>query len=60
MKKFIIPVSGMTCASCALRIEESLKDLPSLESVTVNFPLERVEIQADHINLKEIKEKIEV
>ncbi len=32
-----IPVKGMSCASCAMSIENTLKDTPGVEDARVNF-----------------------
>ncbi|MFZ2988538.1 heavy metal translocating P-type ATPase, partial [Ideonella sp.] len=41
-----LPVRGMTCASCAGRIERALKKLPELQAATVNLAAESVLIEA--------------
>ena len=35
-----LPIEGMTCASCVLRVEKALKALPGVESVAVNLATE--------------------
>ncbi len=42
-----LPVSGMTCANCALNIERSLRKLPGVENASVNFAAERAEVAYD-------------
>lgn len=37
MEKRILPVNGMTCASCAVSVESQLKDLEGVTEATVNF-----------------------
>ncbi|HET9582375.1 MAG TPA: heavy metal translocating P-type ATPase [Gemmatimonadota bacterium] len=32
-----LPVEGMTCAGCAANVERALRDVPGVESATVNF-----------------------
>lgn len=60
MKKIELPISGMSCASCALRIENALKEVGEITDIKVNFSLERAEITfSDEINLKNIKKRIE-
>ncbi|HOP94167.1 MAG TPA: heavy metal translocating P-type ATPase [Dictyoglomaceae bacterium] len=58
-KKVELPISGMTCASCALRIENTLKELDGIQDVNVNLSLERAEILGEDVNISEIKKKIE-
>ncbi len=48
MKKNItIPVSGMTCANCAMNIERTLKKLPGISTATVNFASEQAGVTFD-------------
>ncbi|MGZ4678488.1 MAG: heavy metal translocating P-type ATPase, partial [Acidimicrobiia bacterium] len=42
-----LPVAGMTCASCAVRIETSLLDLPGVSGATVNFATNRATVMYD-------------
>ncbi|HOJ92070.1 MAG TPA: heavy metal translocating P-type ATPase [Dictyoglomaceae bacterium] len=58
-KKVELPISGMTCASCALRIENALKELDGIQDVNVNLSLERAEILGEDVNISEIKKRIE-
>jgi Cu+-exporting ATPase len=58
-RRIEIPISGMSCAGCALRIEEGLKNIKGIEEVKVNFSLEKAEIIGENLNLTEIKNKVE-
>ena len=60
LKKESFKVSGMSCASCAARIEKVLNKLSGISNATVNFANEslQVEYDEDEISLKEIKEKV--
>ncbi len=42
-----LAVEGMTCASCALRIERGLKKLPGVSDATVNLATERATVAYD-------------
>ena len=42
-----LPVAGMTCASCAARIESSLGDLPGVAAAHVNFATNRATVTYD-------------
>jgi Cu+-exporting ATPase len=42
-----LPVSGMTCANCAMNIERSLKKLPGIEGASVNFASEQATVVYD-------------
>ncbi|MCZ2292793.1 MAG: heavy metal translocating P-type ATPase [Burkholderiales bacterium] len=39
-------VQGMTCASCATRVEKALRKLPGVQSAEVNLATEQVHVQA--------------
>lgn len=41
---WVIPVTGLTCASCVTRLEKSLKRRPSVERANVNLALETLDI----------------
>ncbi|PBQ17511.1 copper-translocating P-type ATPase [Pseudomonas congelans] len=48
---FDLPISGMTCASCAGRVERALVKVPGVNSVTVNLANERAHVDtAAHID----------
>ena len=42
-----LKISGMDCASCAQKIEKSLKNLDGATEVEVNFVSEKVKIEFD-------------
>ena len=44
MKKTIIRIGGMDCASCAMRIEKALKKMKGVGSAGVNFATEKAVI----------------
>jgi Cu+-exporting ATPase len=44
-RKTTLKIKGMTCASCASRIEKNLSRLEGVESVNVNFAMERATIK---------------
>ena len=55
MKKTVnLKISGMTCASCVLHIENDLKELDGVEEAVVNLPLKSGSIT---FNPKKITEK---
>jgi len=48
MSKFVtfdLPISGMTCASCAGRVERALNKVPGVKSATVNLANERAHVE---------------
>ncbi len=40
-------VEGMTCGTCAVRLENALKQAPGISSANINFALERADISFD-------------
>ncbi|MFZ5816052.1 MAG: heavy metal translocating P-type ATPase [Bacillota bacterium] len=54
-------VQGMTCASCATRIETGLSQLPGVRKATVNLATERatVVMEAERADLNQVREKVE-
>lgn len=46
-KEAVLPITGMTCAACAVRIEKGLKKVEGVENANVNFTLERTSIKYD-------------
>ena len=39
-------ITGMTCASCAMRVEKALKKVPGVDSASVNLATEHATVQA--------------
>jgi len=60
-KEVTLPVTGMTCANCALNVERNLKKLEGVKSTTVNFASEQavVSFDSERIQLIDITKKIE-
>lgn len=52
-KNTILPVTGMTCANCALRIESNLRELPGVLEATVDFAGEKLAVTFDQARLSE-------
>ncbi len=59
-QKITLPISGMTCANCALNIERLLKQLEGVNHVTVNLASEKAVIFFDSkkLHLIDIVKKI--
>jgi Cu+-exporting ATPase len=59
-KTFNIPISGMTCANCALTVERSVKKVEGIKDIQVNYASETAKISfEDHkTNLKEVQSSI--
>ncbi|MBU6464582.1 MAG: copper-translocating P-type ATPase [Bradyrhizobium sp.] len=46
----VLPIEGMTCATCAGRVEKALRSLPGVEA-TVNLTAERADVHFDPMRL---------
>ena len=59
-KEVIIPVDGMTCASCSSFVEKSIKKLEGIENVSVNLATEKAKVNYDPsiIRVSAIKQAI--
>lgn len=60
-KKAEIKISGMHCASCALNLEKSLKDVEGVEDAQVNFGTEKatVKYNPEKLKLPELEKTVE-
>src|SRR5687768_5179464 len=47
-----LPISGMTCAACARRVERALADAPGVTSAGVNFATSRATVEFDPARTK--------
>jgi P-type Cu+ transporter len=47
LERVDLPVRGMTCASCAARIEKGLGDMPGVDAAHVNFGTHRATVAFD-------------
>ncbi|MFI7865240.1 heavy metal translocating P-type ATPase [Ectopseudomonas khazarica] len=59
MTTFDLPIQGMTCASCAGRVERALRKLPEVANATVNLASEQARIEAPADSLGQLIEAIE-
>jgi Cu+-exporting ATPase len=53
-----LDIAGMTCASCAVRIERKLNRLPGVEA-TVNYATEKARVRADGVPTAELIATVE-
>ena len=47
IQSLTVPVEGMSCASCALRVERALTAAPGVTEAHVNLAAERVDVRFD-------------
>ena len=58
-KKISLPVEGMTCASCVLRVENALKEVPGVETASVNLASSKANVElSDDADLDAIREAV--
>ena len=55
-----IPITGMTCSTCAITIEKGLAETPGVENANVNFASEKasIEYNPNKVSLSQIKKTI--
>lgn len=54
------PIQGMHCASCAMKIENSLKKIPEVKNAVVNFASEKATVESDQpVDKEEVKKAVE-
>ena len=54
-KKFKIEVD---CANCAAKMEEAVKKIPGVNSVTVSFMTQKMAVDADDARFEEIMDEV--
>src|SRR5258708_17748484 len=57
----VLALEGMTCASCAMRIEKGLKKVPGVKDASVNFATEQAAVTYDPVltNVEQMVQKVE-
>src|SRR3989440_4337308 len=57
----VLALEGMTCASCAMRIEKGLKKVPGVKDASVNFATEQATVSYDPVqaSLEQMVQKVE-
>ncbi|WP_439887463.1 heavy metal translocating P-type ATPase [Pseudomonas sp. MBLB4123] len=56
---FDLPIAGMTCASCAGRVERALRKLPQVANANVNLASEQARIEAPEDSLAQLIAAVE-
>ena len=59
-RNITLPVTGMTCANCALTIQRSLKKVTGVKKANVNFATEQASVSFDleQVQIKDLTDKI--
>ncbi len=52
-----VKIAGMDCGSCALTIENSMRQLPGVKSVSVSFTTESMELQGA-VSLQQVEQRL--
>src|SRR5436190_23897028 len=57
----VLALEGMTCASCAMRIEKGLKKVPGVKDASVNFATEQATVTYDptQTGLEQMVQKVD-
>jgi Cu+-exporting ATPase len=60
IEQCLLPIEGMTCASCVAKVEKALKHVPGVVSASVNFATEKatVKYQPNLVSLDAMKEAV--
>lgn len=60
LKKVDLPITGMTCTTCAATIEKGLSETPGVEESQVSFATEKASVKydPDQVNLAKIKHTV--
>lgn len=60
MREVLMPISGMTCASCAKAVERAVNKLPGIKEVNVNFATEKAKVvyEPSSARISQIKDAI--
>ena len=60
-KTINIPLTGMSCANCALAIERTVKKVPGVKAAAVNFATEQASLSfdPDQVQVEKLVEKIQ-
>ncbi len=59
--KVTLPISGMSCASCAATVEKALRKVSGVSSAAVNFAMEKATVEYDpaHVDRRALKAAVE-
>src|SRR5581483_5387918 len=60
-QQILLTIEGMTCASCAMRIEKGLRKLPGISSAQVNLATERATVlyHPGQINVEQMAQRVD-
>jgi len=61
VQKAVLPIQGMTCATCVKKVEEALSSLKGVVRAGVNFATERVSVEyiPEEVSIRDLKKVVE-
>src|SRR4030042_4906684 len=61
LEKVILPIQGMTCASCVNKVEKALSSLKGVSNVNVNFATERASVEyiPEEVTVRDLKKVVQ-
>ena len=57
--KVHVSIEGMTCSSCARRVERALQALPGVENVSVDLSAGQATLACEDSNTEQLKQAVE-
>ncbi|GAB4473893.1 MAG: copper-translocating P-type ATPase CopA1 [Burkholderiaceae bacterium] len=58
-RRFVLPVRGMTCASCVAHVEKALAAVPGVDSVAVNLATESATVETKALDAGALRRAVE-
>jgi Cu+-exporting ATPase len=58
-QRFVLPVRGMTCASCVAHVEKALRAVPGVDSVAVNLATESAAVETTALDAGALRRAVE-
>lgn len=52
-------LENLDCANCAMKMERSIQKIDGVHSVSINFIMHRLDIDADDANFDDILQKVQ-
>ena len=61
VEKVVLPIQGMTCASCVNKVEKALSSLKGVVHANVNFATERASVEyiPEEVSIRDLKKVVE-
>jgi Cu+-exporting ATPase len=61
VEKIVLPIQGMTCASCVNKVEKALNSAKGVIRASVNFGTERASVEyiSDEVSIRDLKKVVE-